>query len=49
MTFQKMTGLGHVGLSSSKTEMRVVMLDVSLFVRIIEHAVGIKLDIKLYF
>ena len=23
MTFQKMTGLGHVGLSSSKTEMRV--------------------------
>lgn len=33
----------------SKTEMRVVMLDVSLFVRIIEHAVGIKLDIKLYF
>lgn len=33
----------------SKTEMRVVMLDVSLFVRIIKHAVDIKLDMKLYF
>lgn len=29
--------------------MRVVMLDVSLFVRIIKHAVDIKLDMKLYF
>lgn len=32
-----------------KTEMWVVMLDVSLFVRIIKHAVDIKLDIKMYF
>ena len=35
--------------SDSKTKIIVVMLDVSLFVRIIKHAVDIKLDIKMYF